>query len=293
MSDNKFRNGFGFGLLVGAVAVVLLVLGNQFGEAIVECLQFTDCSEFVAKFEKKPDSDLWWWAWDGKFVSSGDTLAQWLSVVLSAVAVLLLWRTLGQTNKTNEAAITAATAAIEANELMRQEQRPYVQFKIIELGDVQATNNPNGEKSLQFFPRVNIENIGRTPAWDFDFNVHIWRGEKFNTSAALLEMFNEKKNPTGDLSHILPSGREYLWENMGAGHRIRKAPTEGPGSCLRSSSKAHSGESLWFIAMVTYRYGLDWYYTAHVFTCDEFEIGEASSPVSLNLTRLHWLDAYC
>ena len=93
-----------------------------------------------------------------------DTAAQWIMALLTVAAVVLLWKTLIQTNKTNQAAVIAANAANEANRIMREEQRAWIQIK------PDLKTNLSFEKSsntLMVGIELNAKNVSPNPAMDF------------------------------------------------------------------------------------------------------------------------------
>ena len=102
---------------------------------------------------------LWWWRWSGELVSSGDTLANWILALFTGIGIFFLWRTLVQTNKTNDAAVRAANAAAEANRILRDEQRPWVTLE----WEVQCEARDLG-KGLTLAWNYNFRNKGKAPA---------------------------------------------------------------------------------------------------------------------------------
>nr|WP_309502925.1 hypothetical protein [uncultured Roseovarius sp.] len=126
MSKFNWRNGFAVGLTVGITSVVALIVWGKPLYDFAKCVGNGKCDGYAAKYEAEDVPESWWWYWSGDLVSSSDSLAQWIMALLTIAAVFLLWRTLVQTNKTNAAAIKAAEAALDANEIMRTEQRPWV-----------------------------------------------------------------------------------------------------------------------------------------------------------------------
>jgi hypothetical protein len=97
-------------------------------------------------------------------VAAEDTLAQWVMAFFSILAVGLIWRTLSQTNKTNAAALKGVEAAMTANEIMRHEQRPWLQFEVEDFGLRYATRS-DGMFMPYFLPKIVVANHGRRPAF--------------------------------------------------------------------------------------------------------------------------------
>ena len=111
-----------------------------------------------------------------------DTLAQWLMTILSAVGVLMLWRTLELTRRANEAAVEAATAALQANEIMRSEQRPWVTFA---MGRDCSIIDGNDVLSLRW--DYKITNRGKGLAQHVYVHSHV---DRFGTTDDLQDFFD-------------------------------------------------------------------------------------------------------
>jgi hypothetical protein len=154
MAKFFWRNGFAVGVTLGALSTVLVLVGHTFVRDLYHCLQGEDCSVHVTKYRDNAVPDLWWWDWDGKLVSSGDTVAQWIMTIFSIAAVILLWRTLVETNRATRAATVAATAATDANAIMRDEQRPFLIPR-----SCRVEPQPGGMQHVFF----EWENVGKGP----------------------------------------------------------------------------------------------------------------------------------
>lgn len=100
-----------------------------------------------------------------------DTAAQWtmalfagIGAVISAVAVKLVNETLRTSRDASTAAIEAVTAANAANDLMRQDQRPWINLSVASVGPIDLRFN-------DVSARVMVENIGPSPALDVGVSI--------------------------------------------------------------------------------------------------------------------------
>lgn len=158
--SNGYRNGaFALGLVVGGGIALNLFLWLDYRarrniESKTSTGQDTQYSE-VGRY------------WDGllgTFVSPSDTLAQWVMAFFTIAATGVLLLTLKSANKTNQAAIRAAEAAASANEIMRQEQRPWVlpsDFKF----SLEQASLAGAKPERALFLRVFYRNFGASPAF--------------------------------------------------------------------------------------------------------------------------------
>lgn len=156
MSDS-YRNGaFALGLVTGIGLTINMVLWLD-----LRALREKNQAVQAGFDQEKSQLGQFWDGLIGTFVTPGDTLAQWIMAILTIVAVALLFQTLRQTNKTNEAAISAANAASEANAIMRNEQIPWVVLH----RTVECDFRDSGSGG-QIAWNYNFENIGNGPAYD-------------------------------------------------------------------------------------------------------------------------------
>jgi len=87
-------------------------------------------------------------------------------------ATLVLVFTLRSANKTNAAAVKAASAALEANQIMRDEQRPWLQFEVEDFRLTYAQRSDG--KIMPFFkPVLMIENHGGRPAFAVTVDIEV------------------------------------------------------------------------------------------------------------------------
>lgn len=210
-------------------------------------------------------------------------VASFMSVAVTFAGVVYVRKTLDQTAQTNIAAVNAANAATESNEIMRSDQRPWISFKITDFGEFQCAGSKDGKGSILFHPKVCIKNFGKSPAVDVSFDVKIWEGTKFDEAAEIKQMFSEY--PKGKISgRVAFPGEPIIWENWGVGHEIRETGME--------SDALNAINSFWFVAMVQYCYGKQWFYTTQIFTCGAVEIARGHKKRGFDLHQLPWGDSY-
>lgn len=162
--SNGYKNGaFALGLVTGGGIVLNLFLW----------LDYLARNEIKTKpntSQETPNSEIgrYWDGLLGTFVSPSDTLAQWVMAVFTIAATVVLVLTLRSANKTNRAAVDAATAAIDANEVMRYDQRPwlFVQSVTNDTISAEVANGPVSMIVFKFSGTYIIRNSGKTPALD-------------------------------------------------------------------------------------------------------------------------------
>lgn len=102
----------------------------------------------------------YWDGFVGTFISPSDTLAQWIMAFFTIAATGVLVLTLRSANKTNIAAVNASKAALEANDILRAEQRSWVIVK----PPNRCTLGSSGRLvELKF--DIELINRGKTPAF--------------------------------------------------------------------------------------------------------------------------------
>ena len=145
--------------------------------------------------------------------------------VLTVFAIILLYLTLRAANKTNESAITAANAALEANKIMRAEQRPWLNVAVGKIVDYRFVQQPwhDYPKSLHLHVPVAIRNSGKTPAHNVFLTVEAYNiPEAYEAKEITLKgMF---KGFRWERGAIAPNGE--LIDNYGTGRRF-DVPLEG------------------------------------------------------------------
>jgi len=169
------------------------------------------------------------------------------------------------------------------NQIMRQEQRPWLSFEITQFGKFQAVGWENGEKSIVFFPRVEIENFGKAPALDIRFDVWIWEGKSFDDDIAQKEMSSQMVTSPSQQGPIAFPEKEIVWENWGAGHRVRK---------LETTREDNGTNNFWLVATLAYRFGDQWFFTSQMFSCEAFEVPVGNNWHTLEPKRWPWTDTY-
>lgn len=158
--SKRFTDGyFALGLGVGSITVIVLaLLISEYGSGCY----LADGNSFSYQGNGGGPTERCWLI--PNFIEFGDTLVDWLMFFLTVVTVLLIWRTLDLTRRANEAAVEAAKAANEANQIMRSESRPWVSLSNFAVRS--ATDLGHG---IEIDFSCLIENKGKSPA----FNVSV------------------------------------------------------------------------------------------------------------------------
>lgn len=142
-------------MIGGAVVLILALLVSEYGAGCY----FSPQNANSYQGQSIQPEDRCWIIPPAVYLE--DTLAQWIMAILTIAAVWMLWRTLNLTRGANEAAVKAATAALEANKIMRQEQRPWLRFTLEPSGDLNRTHH------LFTVPAIwTIDNFTNFPAID-------------------------------------------------------------------------------------------------------------------------------
>lgn len=97
-----------------------------------------------------------WWYWPRRLFSFEDTVAQWVMMVFTVVAALLLLKTLRATQE----------MAKDTRELGEAQVRAYVSFEVSEI-DFARKNNRDGSNLTAKFSGV-IKNFGNSPATNIE-----------------------------------------------------------------------------------------------------------------------------
>lgn len=180
MSDG-YRNGaFALGLVLGAGAALNLFLWLDY--------QSHHQADQAAYAQNDPDYSEVGTYWDGMigtFVSPSDTLAQWIMAAFTIAATVVLVFTLRSANKTNAAAIDAAQAAIDANKILRNEQRPWVTID----RDIRCEFSDHNATHCRFAWNFNFINKGKTPAYNISRNIKIIKAENISEIWSELDEF--------------------------------------------------------------------------------------------------------
>lgn len=221
---NGYRNGaFALGLVVGGGLVLNLFLWLDYQaqkacKASPESCQESDYSEI----------GRYWDGFLGTFVSPSDTLAQWIMALFTIAATIVLIFTLVAANKTNAAAVDASKAAIEANQIMKSENRPW-----LDAVDFRATNIRDEDNEVFVRWDYILNNYGPSPATNIQvFQKIIPVDNAINLKSMLADWVEEKR--TGPES---PTG----WTVF------PNAPQDRFGSCLTQCKRGSYGRFL-FVA---------------------------------------------
>ncbi|MEP3847709.1 MAG: hypothetical protein ABJM43_20375 [Paracoccaceae bacterium] len=121
--------------------------------------------------------------------------ANWLLAVtlittgITGIGVYFVKRTLDQTCETNSAALAAATAANESNDIMRREQRPWVTL----IREVECDYFEKEQWGIRVAWNFNIENRGKTPAHNIRIRTKAIRVDYLANVGEELRTFTESQ----------------------------------------------------------------------------------------------------
>lgn len=160
---------FALGLASGICATLIFILFGGEIYDLVNCISQTECDKYTTSDEHQKEPN--WWYWTRRFVEMEDSLAQWIMSVFSVVAVILLWKTLSAANKTNESALAAAQAANTANDILREEGRPWLRVERDTRCKVKF--NDNGIVLVNW--NYQFINKGKSPALNLRFEWSIYK----------------------------------------------------------------------------------------------------------------------
>jgi hypothetical protein len=171
-----------------------------------------------------------WGPWFGLCFGLYDSIAQWMIMVFAIVAAVLLYGTLIQANKTNLAAIKAATAASETNQILRDEQRPWVALE----RDLTCDFRDFGHAG-QIAWNYGLENKGLGLAHDIKVDWVIMKRYNFqNMRNQLLEYLNEiisKQQRSQSVAVLFPGERtKSIKYRLSGMNRYKKDNFSGVGT---------------------------------------------------------------
>lgn len=176
MSSSDWRNGFTLGLGAGVCVTLILIVFEEFLHYFAECVTNGECEKYASAYKREEVPDWWGWDWTGHLVTSDDTLAQWVMAIFTIVAAFVLWLTLRSANKTN-------IAALEANEILRREQRPWINAKVV---NCRFETDDLGDPRI--FLNVNYINVGKQPITDLRFDSICVYQERFFPESVYREL---------------------------------------------------------------------------------------------------------
>ncbi|SNR76480.1 hypothetical protein SAMN06265370_12169 [Puniceibacterium sediminis] len=248
-----YRDGtFAIGLTVGICLAILLPLLVSHGQQDVAYLP-----DAVDQSVNKPSqcgdgNEPVWGPWFGLCFGLHDSIAQWLMMAFTIIAAGLLYGTLLQANRTNIAAIKAADAAIEANLIMRHEQRPWITLERDFLCHFSDTGGFQGTIAWNY----NLTNKGKTPAYAIASHGKILKSKDFFGILGEAEEFTENcllKHGAGSVPIIFPGERTDNVKYRGFTTSAYDITSNADG---RIEKKVVDGKKVSFLFCITYRTGL-------------------------------------
>lgn len=180
--DGHFALGLTLGLCLSTIffmfAAQVQHTPNQYSQA-----EQSDGARESYQQEDRNYTESTWWHWDGGLVSSRDTLAQWViaflglvAVALSAIAVYFVWKTLTATRQ-----LAGDTRAIGD-----MQNRAWLKCGLTFPSGLLASKD-----SLPFGMKLEIENIGKSPAVDVLSDVFLFQSFAHDDEAKISHMMHE------------------------------------------------------------------------------------------------------
>ena len=163
MSRRYWGNGFATGLILGgslATLLLLLLQSSQPYSYASDEPSHQPSGENGGGQARDDEQGNIWWHWDGGLVSSRDTLAQWIMMAFTVVAAGLLLGTLSMTRK----------LACDTREIGDMQNRPWLKCRLEFPSGLLAAQG-----SLPFGMRLDITNIGKSPATDVLADVFLFQ----------------------------------------------------------------------------------------------------------------------
>lgn len=244
MSDG-YRNGaFAFGLIVGGGIALNLFLWLDYRANKVASVD--------SSASKNSQLGNHWDGLIGTFVRPNDTLAQWFMVLFTIIATVVLVLTLRSANKTNVAAIKASNAALEANDIMLQEQRPWVTLT----RDVNCEFSDDDGYGGALAWNYNFINKGKTPAYNVKVDIKLFRSNNFMECLGEAQSFSDQcvqNSGTGGTPILFP-GEETEFTRFNS--YFLMAYEIGPDESGAVAKLVKDGDKYSALVCVTYRTGV-------------------------------------
>jgi hypothetical protein len=252
MSKFSWRNGFASGLIVGTFLAILLTIFVLYGHQDTTQLAHAahHGSDVLNQCGNK--NQPVWGPWFGMCFGLYDSIAQWLMMALTITATIVLILTLKSANETNKAAINTANAALEANDIMRQEQRPWVTLEKDSHCHFCDTGGYQGSIAWNY----DFRNKGKTPAYAISGQSKIIKENSMSAIWSQMESFTDecvKKSGLGNVPVIFP-GESTNNIKFKQGFSAAYDLSEDAEGILRKNVKA--GKKIGFLFCITYRLGL-------------------------------------
>lgn len=279
MFRGGWGHGFTLGLVIGIAATTLLLLTTQFAtnekyNAAHHIGEQHISHEAEGKKGKEVKDSLTYWS--RRFLSLEDTLAQWLMMFFSLGAIVLLWLTLREANKTS-------AAAFEANQMARDDNRPWMDFSV-EHFKLLGLRDTSGLYHLGPMPVVAAKNFGKSPALAVNVVGEIFEGELIQQGD--VDRFVQRTIEEGRFiryAAVFPDS-EIVIENTAISTHHPKG--------FRIDEPEADKKTVWLVVAVLYRHYGDWRYTCKIYTCKLADL--LPRPTVGQFTPMHFfpLDRY-
>jgi len=177
--------------------------------------------------------------------------AKWLLMVtaigtiVATIGLYAVWKTLKETARSVNVANTA-------NQIMREEQRPWVTLERDLFCDFADLHGIKGRLAWNY----NLVNKGKTPAYSVRVHTKVVKSEFFSSALAEVDAFTEEaisRHKRGHLSILFPNEKTNFvrFRHFSANHYNASRDADGIWQ-----QKKVKGEHYGFICCITYRLGL-------------------------------------
>ena len=226
--------------------------------------------DYTSQKDLRAQQDMSIWAL-GMFVASVATL------FVTAFGVFFVWLTLKKADETNQAAVSAANAATDANQIMRNEQRPWLDFEILEF-KIRHAYTENGGVMPYIIPKVQITNHGKSPAFKTVFAARMLVSDTFESTS-----IDQFAKDTAERSVILAEHSVF----PGTPKIIEPTTITFEATVMHISGSDLTAKTAYIMALVEYVWDDRRAFAARLYTCKAMDLlprptTDAFKPVVLN-----------
>ena len=208
----------------------------------------------------------------------------WISVATVAVTSLGVWfvkRTLDATFAAVEDTSAATNAMQEANAILREEQRPWIQFEILDFG-LRHGHESDGSAFPWFTPTVKFKNWGRSPAFFVTLDIAIEYSDGFNMAMVAKFLAKRADNIMASSTTVFP-GAEVILDQVG---------TSISDPALLQPDGEIPPSMAYLIVVATYRNGESQFVTTKVFMVHSSGLIPREKPGGFSPMHLMPFDRY-
>lgn len=227
---------------------------NEFRQCIADKLE-THYQEQSTNEDLQAQQDMAYWAMLLLGVSA-------VGVLVSVGGVMLLIATIRQGKLGLEKSTDAVVAAQEANAIMRQEQRPWLQFEFKDFGLRYGTGS-DGKIYLLFQPQLAVHNHGKRPAFWVTLDMRILISDSYSIKEIDV-LINERATENSmTFAEVVFPERDVVLDKVGTG--MSKLGFNISGEDLPAKRAS-------ILAMLFYSQDGEMHYTAKFYTCNSLDM---------------------